>query len=1190
MAANGRFPAVTGVRRGAGGAHTLVGNPRVVVQAQSISGGIHYRGDPGGRGVLTHQERLARLSGLRDLTPDRLAFVGPGDDHPSHPARLFAALRGRADDRGVVLVGPAGAGKTRTCLEVAALAEQQGWRALHVLGGEQSVEQIVDAVLADSAPALVVIDYLSECRGLDHTDLRGWLIPAARAQGVRVAVLATARPGWMLLDDADPVHLEFETVELRADHEHLDAIRAAILDLEAPTACRLYTREWVERVCGRRPVIAMLVAREIEARARSGARPEDDPRRDLAGWLLSRLWEDGLVLPRPKRAFDRVEPDVGLQVAAAMVAACPQPREALERVAEGVLGDTETAGDDARQYVDTLLRMRWIEEDGPTLAVVHDIVVDQLLEQTMLSGPGDRVRRGVATAILAPAVDDARTMGRYATNLARLVRELGAKGRADDLAGFCGEWLADNAAAIGQTLLADTESGGYTLGTLLGGAPWATAALAGWPSLIGPWLAEHGRTAQARHLYFKGLAVASADRAAHLSDGAVLWLREHGARAGAGFVLSALLAKADLGAHSDAVVGTALDWVRRHWRRVDAQYVLTGVLGRRQDDLDAAVAVEHARRWLGEHGDRDDSRYVLNALLTRDDLGLATKEIIGCGLDWLARHRGPEGAMVLSVLLRRTDSAVPTGLEWLGAHGALPNAQYVLEQLLTARRLDGAQAEAVVRHGLLWLLDNLDRFAGGFLLQALLDGRDLGAHTGDTLDLAVVWLGRHGAERVAGAVLGRLVGRDDLGGRGQAVAAAAREWLGAHHESHTAGPLIACLLRRPDAGGVLAHGVAWLTANRKHPRSGSIAVALLRRPDLGGHRDTVTAHALRWLVGHRDHPAAPDMRVALGFPDRSGCGDLAGAVAWVGGHADVPATEVPLRHLLLHEDLGSDESTVVAHALAWLSANGLHPDAAALIDAILPRTTGTAAIEVALAWLAEHRLPGRALILRSLLTHPDLGARAPAAVALAVDWLGEEEDFLREPHLVVLKCLLDRPDLPARAHAAAVTWLDDHDGTSSTAQVLNLLVDRPDLGVWAEPVTVRSLAWVRANPGHAGASAVLSKLLTRPDLGPWAAHAMAYACTWIADSGHATRARFVIGRLLARPDLGPLAVRAVDQALRWLDHNEVYPKAWFVLIPLLDLPGAHRAAARAHARAWLAATTNDPGRRADIETRLARVH
>ncbi|WP_018686472.1 hypothetical protein [Actinokineospora enzanensis] len=1160
--------------------NSLRGNSGTVAQFRDNYGDIHLVAEPrGSRAVLSHEERLARLSALRNLTDDRLPFVPPGPDHPSDPARLFARLRDGLDDRGVVLVGPAGSGKTRTCLEVAELARAAGWRVLHVLPGADSVEPIVSAVVAEPAPALVLVDYLSEYRGLDRADLPTWLFTEARAAGVTVAVLATARAGWMLLDEADPVHTSFDVVALRADTAHQDAVRGAILDLEAPSATHLYGRDWVERACGRRPVIAMLIAREVEAWARTGVRPAD-PRRGLAGWLLSRLREDGLVLPRPKRAFERVEPDTGLLVSAAVVAACPRPRAELDRVAEAVLGGSATI-EDARQYVDTLLGMSWIEEDGPNLAVVHDIVVDQLLEQAMLTAPGDRVRRSVAESLLTPAVTDARTTGRYALNLARLVRELAAKGRADDLTAFCAEWLRDNATTVGRTLLDDPESGGFTLGTLLDGEPWADAALTCWADLIGPWLTRHGRTPQARHLYFKGLHVAPAERAAHLSEGAIGWLRDHGARAGAGFVLSALLAKAELGTDADTVVTTAVDWVRRHWRRVDAQYVLTGLLTRRGPGSRTTVVVEYARRWLVVHRARDDARYVLNALLDeRHDLGRAAREIIGLALGWLDHHPGPESAMVLSVLLGRTDSAVPYALTWLGEHGVEPNAQYVLEPLLGERTLTPDSSDRVIRLSLRWLVDNLDRFAGGFLLNALFDGRDLTPHTTDALLLAVAWLREHAEEPVAGAVLGRLVDRSDLGAGGPVVLHAARTWLGVHHSTHTAGPLLASLLARPDAGGVLEHGVVWLTANRKHPLTGPIATLLLRHPDLGPHLTTVTAHSLRWLVSHRDHVATAELRTALAID----VPDLDFILAWLDNHADAQHAEVLLRHLLRHEDLADNDPTVTGHAMTWLHHHGLDPHAGPLIEAVLPRVN---AVEHALAWLAEHHLPGRAAILRAVLTHPDLGPHKATAVDRTMDWLAEEEDIVREPHLAVLKCLLELPDLDKRAHAAAVRWLDDHDGAAGSAQILNLVVDRPDLGCCTEPVIVRALAWVRANPAHAGASAVLSKLLTRKDLGAWATRAMSYACTWIADMGTATKTRFVIGRLLARPDLGSLTPEAVTHALQWLDVNEKYPKAWFVLIPLLDVPGAHSTKAVSHARTWLGATSNDPTQRAEIESRLS---
>lgn len=1155
------------------------------------------RQEPAPDTVLTHREFVAGLGPMKNLTPDRLAFVTPGAEHPSHPDRLLAALRKRTNDRGILLVGPAGVGKSRTCLEVAELAEASGMRALHVQGGEPAatVEHIHDAVLADPSPALVVIDYLSDCHGLRLADLGTRLFQKARGQGVEVALLATARSGWMTLDESEPVHSEFEIVRLRVDTEHQEAVRAAILDAEARTALRIYGREKVERACGRRPVIAMLIAREFEVRAKDKAQGLDSDdlddlvnthRADLVAWLLSRLGEDRLVVRRPRDPFELVEPHPRILGAAAVVAACPQPREAVERVTAQVFGNSPKAQEIAQRYVDCLVHMEWVEQEGANLVVVHHIVVDKLLEQVLLSAPGNRVRHELATTLLAPAIHDARTAGRLALHLVRLIRDLRAEGRADELAEFCAGWLRDNAVAIGTTFLEDANASGFTLGTLLAGPPWADAAIEQWSDLIGPWLTQYGRTPQARHLYFKGLYLAPADRAANLADGAIEWLETHGERAGAGFVLSALLNWDELGEQANIVTRRGLDWVRRHSGRTDAQFVLSALLTRGALGRDSAVAVEYARRWLRLHHDRDDARFVLGALMAVD-LGLATKEILALTLEWLQTHQGYGSATVLSGMLGRGgDTAVPVALCWLKSHGSRPAAQYVLEPLVKSHGLDACRAELVVRRCLIWLIDNRDRYGGGFLLRSLLDRPDLGEHAATTVDLAMTWLERHREEQVAGAVLSRLMRRDDLGTWRAATLATAVTWLARHHPWYRASEVVQVALAQPDLGihasDIVAHGVGWLIENRKDELARSIMVGLLSRDELGAHTDTVTAHAHWWLITHQTNDHADVVRAALATGASS---DLDAALTWLDEHPNVAAADVLLKYLLGQ----ADAEVVERHGLAWLERHHLDPDAQPILCVLLRRPDlGGAVIGHALAWVAHNRVLGRGEILKLVLSHADLGERAGQGIALAVDWLDEDEDASREPHHMVLKPLLELENFSEQVLNRVVRWLDTHDAV--VGQILPLVLRVNDeLGAPSGALFDHSLAWVRANPGHVNAGHVLSRLLARADLGEWSVPAVDYGCVWLDASNYNPETLFVVGRLLERDDLGDRTAEVIAHGLRWLGKNPVYPKAWFVLTPLLVATGLgrHSVQAAAHARDWLAATDNDPDRRADVEAALA---
>ena len=126
-------------------------------------------------GILTHREEVAGLSGLRrNLLGEFLPFVPPGGQDETHPDQLFSQLSGMDSAGGVLLVGAAGAGKTRTCFEVADRAATDGWAVLHVTPGEPlvSTDQLGDAIGTAGGKVLVIIDYLNDCQGLDLLALR----------------------------------------------------------------------------------------------------------------------------------------------------------------------------------------------------------------------------------------------------------------------------------------------------------------------------------------------------------------------------------------------------------------------------------------------------------------------------------------------------------------------------------------------------------------------------------------------------------------------------------------------------------------------------------------------------------------------------------------------------------------------------------------------------------------------------------------------------------------------------------------------------------------------------------------------------------------------------------------------------------------------------------------------------------
>ncbi|WBB53976.1 trypsin-like peptidase domain-containing protein [Verrucosispora sp. WMMD573] len=587
-------------------------------------------------GIVEHAAALTELAdNLRD---DRLPYVSPADsDAATHPVQLLKRLDEQAGQSGLLLVGQAGIGKTRTCLEVAGRAVDEGWRVLHVRPGEPLVttEQLIEVVTGcTDERLLIIIDYLN-LSALDYPAIRYRLLPAARARGIRLALLGSARPGWLHQKDNTPLTEVFKPVELRPDDAHLDRIRHQVVTALAPRARTILGAERLLQLCGRRPVIATLIAAAAEAQADRGRlstaigdlRPEN-----LLDWLVRRLNEDDL-LHHAERLDDERDPDLRLQVYAAMAAATPQPRPALVSCGGRVEHSDESR---AEHLLDVLLAMGWLIHTPDGLAPVHDIVVDQLLEHTTVRAGLDTVRTKVADRILDACLTSARTIGRYAINLDRLLRDMALQHRDGPLAGHCTAWLAANANAAGVLLASQRDEGAYALGSVLDNSAWAQTLFQHWPQLGEPWLTEHGKSLPARHILYKGLRTVATPQAALLIDMASVWLALHRTALEASFVISTLLSRTDL-RPEDAGHGieAALAWLQQNGDTIDAGFVLSPLLAvRKLTDLPQWLS-PLIDRWADKHRSAPHVVFVSKQLTRQKALTETTADVV---LQWAATH------------------------------------------------------------------------------------------------------------------------------------------------------------------------------------------------------------------------------------------------------------------------------------------------------------------------------------------------------------------------------------------------------------------------------------------------------------------------------------------------------------------------------------------------------------------------
>ncbi|MFK0067022.1 hypothetical protein ACIQTB_14180, partial [Streptomyces sp. NPDC091046] len=1083
--------------------------------------------EPGSRlrSVLSQHELIDGFGDFkRNLTSDQLPYVSPGDQHPADADNLFERLV-ESSERGMLLVGAAGTGKTRTGIEVGRRALDAGWRVLHVVPGESKAitDEVAEQVLGESGAVLVVVDYLNQSLNesqLDLAAIRHRLIPEARRRGITVALLASVRPGWLQKSNRAQLHELFEEVELRQDASFQRQVTENALRKLAPTAVAELTVDHMMAICGHRPVIALLVAREIERRVKLGiSLPEAAGLRsggELSAWLESRLSEDGLTVAGRADDFTPARASYGLLAAAAAAAACPQDLPEVTATARTALANADGPAPRAEDVVATLISLGWLEQDDREFSVAHDVVADQLMESVMLPENDTDPDEARTRELLASCLTGPRTVGRFAVNVGRLVNDLSLAGRANAVVPVLEGWFADEADTIGQVMRRDPSTGSYALGAICSGAPWSVAAVQCWQQVVDPWLGDFGTGTDARHLLYRGLRRLPHDGVLLLVPTALAWLKSYERRREAGYVLGPLLLRTGLPpvAIRQAVTST-FTWLTRHGAVPEGHFVLGPLLGRGdlepQDSLRAAAA---SLGWLDHHPTSPEARFVLRPLLSRGDLGPAeSARAVSAALTWLERHAGtPDGRFVASPLLARGDlrpedgaRAVSLALTWLERHAETPDGRFVASPLLARGDLGPGESARAVSAAMTWLGRHAGNPDAGFVLRPLLSRGDLGpGESGRAVAAALTWLEQYAEAEEAQFVVRPLLARGDLGpGESARAVSAALTWLDRHTEAAEAQYVVHPLLSRGDLGDeegacAVAAALTWLDHHADDPNAGFVLAPLLsRRELLLQHPDRVFRTALTWLDAYPVGSGAGFVLRALLSrgdlePEESGRAVLA-ALTWLGRHAENPDAGFVLRPLLARGDLGSDVSgSAVAAALTWLDRYAAGLEAQFVVGPLLsrgdlePGESGRAVL-AALTWLGRHAENLDAgFVLRPLLARGDLGPRESGqAVAAALTWLDRYAECLEAPFVV--GPLLSRGDLApedgARVISLVLSWLARHRAAPEAQFVLRPLLQRRALAPEERRfVTGAALAWIDLHP--ADAELVLRPLLQRTDLAP----------------------------------------------------------------------------------------------------------
>ena len=752
--------------------------------------------------IVPHQQYLSRLSGFRKyLASANLRFVPPREGDLSHPIRLVDDLLLPREKPGVVLNGPGGVGKTRTCLEVAEIAAKRGWAVLHVDPSEPTVtaDDLIEAIIPQRRSTLLVFDYIDQMANFDLGLLRQAVLPQALEHGVTVSVLANSRPGWMRTRNAERDEL-FVPVAISTSATQQMEITEAIISAVAPQATAKLGRIRLIELCGTRPIIALLIARELERRVRANELvPADllDLRRgDLVIWLRKRLAEDSLTVPDPPSNLVLPTPQPAMVAAATVFACSPGSEEFLMHGAESAYRALLHARPgDAAYLVHILKELGWLELSRGRFVVAHDVVADEVLDQVLHDG--EHVRNDELAAVLAYAFRSPRSLGRLSLALRRVIGGIADAAAAEALEQSSTRWLRTHAQALGRRLPHRNPSSiSAALTTLISGPPFASVAFDVWESLVGPWLNVQGMTEDTGYFLARASTVAPSGALQKVVDASLRWLSANIRNKGARFVISSVLVLDGLTiVTTRKIIKSALAWLGLHHKDEEASFLLHRTFERR--DLSPTQTQELTRlalRWLRTHHLTADAEFVLHPLL--EQAALRQNEVadaVHFALEWLRKfwHLQTAG-FVLPALLRRTDldghqseEAVKLAISWLDKYVHTVDAEFVLRWLLRRGDVPPPAAEQLVRSSVNRLGQRLGEAEASFLLRSTLQRRVQDpVLAADVLSVACDWLYKNRENSGADFVFNRVLRRSDLGEhQWRSVAEIALGWFRTHKES-----------------------------------------------------------------------------------------------------------------------------------------------------------------------------------------------------------------------------------------------------------------------------------------------------------------------------------------------------------------------------------------------------------------------
>ncbi|MGW2112356.1 hypothetical protein ACWCPL_38350, partial [Streptomyces sp. NPDC001948] len=1046
----------------------------------------------------TYAADLARHDSF--LLPERLPFVRPEPNAVALPERIVEQLA--VDAHGVLVTGVAGTGKSRICLESAALAHRRGWTVLHLRTADGlTTERVLDVALrAGGDHVLLVVDDLPDDAVLDPSAIPREL--ADRGVGgrtPRVAVLASAGPVTFERLSRRSVAQRFAPAPVPVTQRYREEVRDRIVAELVPDPVRNKEPQAgaVAALCGTRPGLAVLIAEALETRGRRLVIPWQSrlPGHPLALWLLTHLGADGLHRPSGGVAGED-RPGPLLLAGTAALAACPQPRRAVEAAVGGALSRLSAVEPSAEAVVDELLGRGWLEVRDGLLHSLHGLVTQELLRHCLLTPSGAGTHAETGRALLDAALTGPVTLGRFVRALRTLCTDYpelpGETGRIlpSLLERLCGSWLADRAEQVGSQTVDET------LYSLLEGPPWRAATLDAWDAVSGPCLRAAEAEERAHSVLRRILTIRDpgAPRSTNHSPRPVAastldWLQRHPDHTAAPEVLGTLLTcLSPQAAERAECTEMALTWLFEHSSWPKASFLLAEMLRADLSADDTARVTVRALKWLDHHGNAAQASFVLRPLLEHPSLPTGMRaQAAERALAWLRRNDTYGNApFVFRGLLVATGvrpehfrAAVPHVLNWFAQHGQNPTAFLVAKELFKEERPGGPPTETVLD----WLTAHDAGLESHDLLMSLLrvDERHITrAQAQRAITHGLTWLGRHGTRRRAKDVI------DALLARGERRTSEDGNRLRDRKE-----------FTWQQADETLRHAADWMDSHGTGSLSPKVLGGMLGFRHGGPEQGRrIAAHAMSWLDAQPENAARPEERRAYRnvlttlirrglLSEEQALGALARADRWLEQTGETP------------------ESRFCAGVFRLLKRYPA-PDAereelrARLVDTILHRTCRTTPV----GGQEQEDLSQLTLRLGIDAVKFLLGVRGLAPerreriVPAVLDWLENHVEHERADFVLVplLKMEGLRKGHAVRAVDFALDWLDywcTYDKASEVKQgptkVLAALVRRPEV-IGDELHTAAELAnkWMSIwfNQTSGANPALLSALLSRGDLPP----------------------------------------------------------------------------------------------------------